>query len=152
MNLSGLFVGGFFVVGLGLVGWKAFAPTDSVQGHSMVPPDTSEIAQGAPMVTVALPEELSAEAQIGKLGFEAKCVECHGQNAAGQNGIAPPLVHITYEPNHHSDQAFVLAARNGVPSHHWNFGNMPAIEGLSNADVLYIARYVRELQRANGIN
>jgi mono/diheme cytochrome c family protein len=152
MNWSGLFVSGFFVVGLAVVGWKALGPTDSVQGHSMVPPDTSEIAQGAPLVTVVLPEELSAEAQIGKRGFEAKCAECHGQNAAGQNGIAPPLVYMTYEPNHHSDQAFVSAARNGVTSHHWSFGNMPVIKGLTNAEITYIVRYVRELQRANGIN
>jgi len=152
MNWSGLFVGGFLVVGLGLVGFRTFAPAESVPVRSMVPPDTSGIAQGAPLVTVSLPDELSAEAEIGKRGFEANCAVCHGQNAAGQNGVAPPLVHITYEPNHHSDRAFVSAARNGVTSHHWNFGNMPVIEGLSNADVLYIARYVRELQRANGIN
>ena len=152
MNWSGLFVGGFFIAGLGVAGWQAFGPSDGMQGHSMDVPDTSEVAQGAPLASVVVPEELSAEAQIGKLGFEAKCADCHGQNAAGQNGIAPPLVHITYEPNHHSDRAFVSAAQNGVQSHHWDFGNMPVIEGLTNADILYIARYVRELQSANGIN
>ena len=100
---------------------------------------------------VALPAELSSNAQIGKLAFEAKCAECHGANAAGQNGVAPPLVHKIYEPSHHSDMAFVLAAKNGVRSHHWNFGNMPPVEGLTDADVKMIARYVRELQAENGI-
>lgn len=152
MNWSGLFVGGFLVAGLGLVSWQTFGPSAGKQGHSMEASDTSEIAQGAPIVNVIVPDELSAEAQIGKLGFEAKCADCHGQNAAGQNGIAPPLVHITYEPNHHSDRAFISAAQNGVQSHHWDFGNMPMIEGLTTADTLYIARYVRELQRANGID
>lgn len=152
MNWSGLFVGGFLVVGLGSVGWQTFGSSATMQGHSMEAPDTSEIAQGAAIVNVVVPDELSVEAGIGKLGYEANCAACHGQNAAGQNGIAPPLVHITYEPNHHSDQAFVSAAKNGVRSHHWDFGNMPAIEGLSTAEILYIARYVRELQRANGIN
>ena len=46
-------------------------------------------------------------------------------NAAGQNGVAPPLVHKLYEPGHHSDMAFIMAAKNGVRSHHWRFGNMP---------------------------
>lgn len=98
-----------------------------------------------------MPTDLSANAQIGKRAFEAKCAECHGTNAAGQNGVAPPLVHKIYEPSHHSDMAFVLAARNGVRSHHWNFGNMPPVKGLTDADVKMITQFVRELQEANGI-
>ncbi len=121
------------------------------QGHSMVPPDTTAIAQGDPIATVALPASLSADAQVGKRGFDAKCAQCHGENAAGQNGVAPPLVHKIYEPNHHSDAAFLLAAKNGVRSHHWKFGNMPPVKGLTDADLKYIARYVRELQKENGI-
>jgi hypothetical protein len=48
--------------------------------------------------------------------------------------------------------AFVLAAAQGVRAHHWGFGNMPAIEGVTNEDVVQITAYVRALQRANGIN
>jgi len=127
-------------------------PRKAAQGHSMTPPDTASISQGDPIVTVALPAELSANAQIGKRAFDAKCAACHGANAAGRNGVGPPLVHKIYEPNHHSDMAFVIAAQNGVKSHHWKFGNMPPIKGLTNADAKYIARYVRELQKENGIN
>jgi hypothetical protein len=47
--------------------------------------------------------------------------------------------------------AFVLAAKQGVRAHHWRFGNMPAVEGVSDEDVLQITDYVRALQRANGI-
>ena len=151
MNYWGILVGGIFVAGLGLIGWRALQPSAAVQGHSMVPPDTSEIAQGAALVDLILPAELSADAQIGKRGFEAACAQCHGQNAAGQNGIAPPLVHIIYEPNHHGDAAFILAAQNGVRAHHWNFGNMPPVDGVTQADVKFITQYIRELQRANGI-
>ena len=118
---------------------------------SMQPPDTSTLAENVPMVDVVVPPELSADALMGQRGFEAKCASCHGTNAAGQNGVAPPLVHKTYEPNHHSDMAFVLAAKNGVRSHHWRFGDMPPIDGVTNADVLMIARYIRELQKENGI-
>jgi mono/diheme cytochrome c family protein len=147
------------VYGLGVVVIAAIAvfllqPKDQPgpQGHSMVPPDTGSIAQGDPIVTVALPAVLSSNAQIGKRGFDAKCAQCHGENAAGQNGVAPPLVHKIYEPNHHSDAAFLLAAKNGVRSHHWKFGNMPPVKGLTDADLKYIARYIRELQKENGIN
>lgn len=152
MNKAGFFVGGVFLASLAVAGWQLMKPAPTNQGHSMVPPDTSKIAQGGPIAEVRLPTVLSQEAEIGKRGFEAKCAECHGENAAGQNGVAPPLVHKIYEPNHHSDEAFMLAAQNGVRSHHWKFGDMPPVEGLTRADVKYIARYVRELQRENGID
>ena len=151
MNKTLLAVLAFLLIGGLAVYWNATQTAQQTAGHSMVTPDTSEIAQGAPIVEVALPAELSSEAQIGKRAFEAKCATCHGANAAGQNGVAPPLVHKIYEPNHHSDMAFVLAAKNGVRAHHWNFGNMAPVEGLTDADVKMIARYVRQLQAENGI-
>ena len=139
-------VGFLAVAGL----WGLQRP-EAPMGHSMTPPDTSAVAEGAPLAKVAVPASLSKAAQIGERVFEAKCASCHGGNAAGQNGIAPPLVHEIYEPGHHSDTAFVLAAKNGVRAHHWNFGNMPPVDGVTDADVKYVAQYVRELQRENGI-
>ena len=156
MSKTGLFVGGFFVAGLAVASWQFFQPGSQpasvAPSGAMVPEDTSSVEQGAPIAVVQLPAQLSPKAELGKLAFEAKCAVCHGDNAAGQNGVAPPLVNRIYEPGHHSDEAFVSAAKNGVTSHHWEFGNMPKITGLTRADVLYIARYVRELQRENGIN
>lgn len=140
----------FLVVGIAVY-WNAIRPPQQQAGHSMEPPDTGAVPEGAPIVQVALPAELSAEAQIGKRAFELKCAKCHGANAAGKNGVGPPLIHKVYEPNHHSDMAFVMAAKNGVQSHHWRFGNMPPVEGLTDADVKMIVRYVRELQKTNGI-
>ena len=107
---------------------------------------------GPAMVDVVVPETFSANAEIGNVAFEAKCAVCHGANAAGQDGVAPPLVHKIYEPGHHGDAAFLLAARNGVRAHHWRLGNMPPVEGLTDGDVKMIVAYVRELQRANGID
>ena len=104
------------------------------------------------LVEVLLPSTLSDSAQIGKRAFEAKCVACHGVNAAGQVGVAPPLVHKIYEPSHHGDESFQRAVSLGVRAHHWRFGNMPAVEGLTRGDVAMVATYIRELQRANGIN
>ncbi len=117
-------------------------------------PVVANVSDGAgpAMVDVIVPQTLSANAEIGKTAFEAKCAVCHGLNAAGQDGMAPPLVHKIYEPSHHGDAAFLLAARNGVRAHHWRFGNMPPVEGVTDGDVKMIVAYVRELQRANGIN
>ena len=101
-------------------------------------------AVGAPMVQVDLPETLSTNAQVGKLAYEAKCAVCHGTNATGQDGVAPPLVHKIYEPSHHGDGAFLLAAKNGVRAHHWRFGNMPPVQGVTDGDVKMNVAYVRE--------
>ncbi len=94
---------------------------------------------------------LSSEAKIGRSAFEANCQRCHGSNGAG-TGKGPPLIHKIYEPGQHSDLSFVRAAKSGVRAHHWPFGNMPPITGISEEDVGEIILYIRELQRANGIN
>jgi mono/diheme cytochrome c family protein len=153
MSKLGWLIGGVVAAGAAIAIWQAVAPPEATQG-SMVHPDLGklrEMPQGAPIVEVALPEQLSPQATLGKRAFEVKCAVCHGINAAGQNGVAPPLVHKTYEPSHHSDMAFFLAAQNGVRAHHWTFGNMPPVDGLTRADLQAIVAYVRELQRANGI-
>lgn len=107
---------------------------------------------GAAMVDVTVPETFSTNAQIGKLAFDAKCATCHGTNAAGKDSVAPPLVHKIYEPSHHGDAAFLVAAKKGVRAHHWRFGNMPPVEGVTDGDIKMIVAYVRELQRMNGID
>ena len=132
-------------------GWWLFS-SNGGDRYSKAQPDAEAIAQGSPMVEVRLPDTLSAQAQIGQRGFQAMCAECHGENAAGRNGMAPPLVHRIYEPSHHADAAFLRAAQNGVRAHHWNFGNMPPVEGITRAEITAITAYVRELQRTNGIN
>lgn len=141
----------YFLAPIGIVAalWLGFFfPSGDPLEASVGPADAG---RGAPLVEVATPSGLSTQAQMGKLGFEAKCAVCHGTNAAGQDGVAPPLVHKTYEPSHHGDASFWLATQNGVRQHHWNFGNMPPVDGLTRADVQAITTYVRELQRENGI-
>ncbi|UWQ63167.1 cytochrome c [Leisingera caerulea] len=123
----------------------------SSAGRDGVTAQRAVLEPGAPLTAVQLPPDLSDTAKIGKRAFDAVCAECHGDNAAGRNGMGPPLVHKIYEPSHHGDAAFLLAVRNGVSAHHWKFGNMPAQQGLTDADVKGITRYVRELQQANGI-
>ena len=50
------------------------------------------------------------------------------------------------------DVAFVRAAKLGVRQHHWRFGNMPPVDGIKDQELASIIFYIRELQRANGIN
>ncbi|MGB0901222.1 c-type cytochrome [Halocynthiibacter sp.] len=130
--------------GVGYVLWPS-APQTAAS-------DTAISRENGGLANVLLPETLSPNAQIGQLGYEAKCAACHGANAAGQDGVAPPLVHIIYEPSHHGDEAFQRAAELGVRGHHWPFGDMPPVEGVTRGDVTMIIAYIRELQRANGIN
>lgn len=154
MSRLGWLIGAVLVAGVATIAWQAMRPNGPQPG-TMARPDPaspSDPPQGAPIVRVTLPGRLSPEAQMGKRAFEAKCAACHGANAAGRNGVAPPLVHRTYEPGHHSDMAFFMAVQNGVRAHHWPFGNMPPVGGLTRADVQAIVAYVRELQRANGID
>lgn len=98
---------------------------------------------------VVMPE-LSAAAQEGRQAFEVRCARCHGVNAAG-GPIGPPLVDRTYASGHHADIAFMLAVRRGVRAHHWRFGDMPAQPEVSDTELTNIVRYIRELQKANGI-
>ncbi|MDE0256148.1 MAG: cytochrome c [Rhodospirillaceae bacterium] len=132
-----LVAGGYLMFG----GWDRMAKTEAASEEG-----------GAPMVEIVLPTTLSAAAQSGKRLFDDNCVTCHGPNAVGQEELGPPLVHIVYEPNHHGDEAFQRAVALGVRAHHWRFGNMAPVEGLSRDDVALIVAYIRELQRANGIN
>ena len=105
---------------------------------------------GGTTVNVSVPS-LSPVALSGKAIFDANCAACHGDNASGTEQ-GPPLIHNIYNPGHHGDESFLLAARQGVRQHHWPFGNMPPVEGVTDGDVKMIIAYVRELQRANGIN
>jgi len=97
---------------VGVAGYVYFDGSDEITGG------------GAPIVAVNVPATLSASAEIGGKTYEANCAACHGRNAAGQDGIAPPLVHVIYEPGHHGDEFFQRAVARGVRAHHWRFGDM----------------------------
>src|SRR3990167_3081960 len=129
------FVIGFFAVGAALWIWQSYAPKGGGAAHT---------------VAVKVPR-LSAAATGGRTAFDANCAACHGVNAAGTDK-GPPLIHDIYNPGHHADEAFILAAKLGVRSHHWRFGNMPPLPQVTEAELAAIVRYVREVQAANGIN
>ena len=86
----------------------------------------------------------------GSTLFAENCSACHGTDADGTDS-GPPLVHKIYEPGHHPDFAFQNAVKNGVISHHWDFGDMSPVAGLSEDEVARIITHIRELQREGGI-
>ncbi len=103
-----------------------------------------------PTVTVTVPE-LSSHAREGSMVFQMHCAGCHGENAAGTpNG--PPLIHKLYAPSQHDDHLFRRVIATGVAAHHWQYGPMPAIRLSRAFHSDRIIKYIRELQRANGID
>jgi mono/diheme cytochrome c family protein len=93
---------------------------------------------------------LSAQAALGDAAFQRLCGECHGPNAGGGNR-GPPLVHRVYAPNHHADFSFLRAMTAGTRAHHWRFGDMPPRPAANEDEARAIVRFLREMQRANGI-
>lgn len=121
-----------------------------IGGRIFLSPGQPDPAGGAPIVSVSVPQLGETESQ-GRTIFDANCAACHGDNAAGREGAGPPLVHVIYEPGHHSDASFFMAAKNGVRAHHWRFGDMPPVDGISDDEIAKVIAYVRALQRENGI-
>jgi cytochrome c2 len=104
---------------------------------------------GETVVEVKVPE-LSTEARTGQTAFEQSCAQCHGFTAGGTDK-GPSLVHPYYVASHHGDMAFVMAVRYGSRAHHWKFGDMEPVPGVTDEDLAAIIAFVRELQHANGL-
>jgi len=94
--------------------------------------------------------DFKADAQSGRALFSSNCAKCHGVNLRGTDK-GPPFLDKAYRPGHHGDMAFHLAVSTGVRQHHWRFGDMPAVAGLSGEDVANIIAYVRLEQQKAGI-
>jgi cytochrome c5 len=87
---------------------------------------------------------------FGQSLYEEKCSSCHGTWGDGSDK-GPPLVHKLYVPSHHGDKSFYRAAMKGAQAHHWPFGDMPPVPGITKRSIDKIVPYVRWLQRENGI-
>lgn len=93
--------------------------------------------------------ESTAPGERGAELYEANCASCHGPDLRGTER-GPSHLSIVYEPAHHPDDSFRSAIANGAGQHHWNFGNMPAVPGLSDADVDEIIAHIRSEQEREG--
>ena len=78
--------------------------------------------------------------------FGQSCAQCHGAGLDGTRD-GPPLLDDVYRPVRHGDGAFVVAVR----AHHWRFGNMPPVPGLSDEQLQAIMTFIRAEQVAVGI-
>ena len=98
---------------------------------------------------VAIEPQEPSLVEAGAELYSANCAECHGSDLRGTDK-GPSHLSIIYEPSHHADGAFLSAVQRGVRTHHWDFGDMPPIEGLQPEDVEAITAFVREQQRVEG--
>lgn len=96
-----------------------------------------------------IPVQDPALVATGDALYQANCASCHGTDLRGTDQ-GPSHLSVVYEPGHHGDAAFLLAARNGTQQHHWRFGNMEPVPGLSDEDIAAIVAFVRENQRTQG--
>jgi mono/diheme cytochrome c family protein len=135
----------FLVFAAAAAGWFLLRAPEPEPGPEQVAGTAVE------MLAVDVPALEGAEI-VGKQVFAARCSECHGPNAGGIEGAGPPLIHKIYEPSHHGDMAFVLAATRGVRAHHWRFGDMPPVEGITQGEIGSVVAFIRKVQRANGIH
>jgi len=96
------------------------------------------------------PEGMPFKHGLGYEQFQENCASCHGPELGGTDQ-GPPLMHGYYKPSHHSDAAFFRAIKVGTPQHHWNFGNMKPVEGVTDKQAKAIVGFVRWYQRDNGL-
>lgn len=107
------------------------------------------LALGACGSDPATPAATAAASGRGADVYASSCASCHGDDLGGTDK-GPSHLSIVYEPNHHGDDAFRSAIANGAAQHHWGFGDMAPIEGLSDDDVDAVIAYVRSEQQRLG--
>ncbi len=91
-----------------------------------------------------------ASAVDGEARYQALCARCHGSGLGGGTE-GPPLLDRTYAPSHHADLAFYHAVKNGVRQHHWKYGDMPMLTGITPEQVGDIVAFVRREQQQVGV-
>lgn len=86
----------------------------------------------------------------GQARYQIVCARCHGVDLEG-SAEGPPLIDDIYVSSHHGDLSFYHAVKNGVKQHHWKFGDMPMLTGLTPEQVSDIVLFVRGNQRLAGL-
>ena len=92
--------------------------------------------------TIEVPFKLAR----GQMLYEQYCSSCHGLQLDGSDK-GPPLVHPFYKPSHHGDESFYRAVLQGTRQHHWNFGDMKPVEGMTPKKMDSLLPYVRYYQQ-----
>ena len=113
-----------------------------------------KLAFGISLLMPLVSAQLRAAEQIevafhlgqGQLLYEKYCSSCHGVDLTGSDQ-GPPLLHPFYKPSHHGDKAFYRAALQGTRQHHWEFGDMRPVEGMTAGKMDKVVPYVRYYQQ-----
>ncbi len=110
---------------------------------------TVGIALGNP---AAAAEDVPIPFHLGKgqMLYEKYCSQCHGARLDG-SGEGPPLVHPFYKPSHHGDGAFYRAVLKGTRQHHWNFGDMAPVAGMTAKKMDSLLPFIRYYQQQKGL-
>ena len=104
------------------------------------------------MPIISIPLKASGDIEIpfhlakGQVLYEKYCSSCHGLQLTGSDK-GPPLIHPFYKPSHHGDKSFYRAALQGTKQHHWNFGDMAPVEGMTPKKMDSVVPYVRYYQQ-----
>lgn len=107
----------------------------------LVPPH-----QGGAAGDVTIPFRLAQ----GQVLYDKYCSRCHGARLDGSDR-GPPLVHPFYKPSHHGDGAFYRAVLKGTRQHHWEFGDMPPVAGMTQKKMDALLPFIRHYQQQNGL-
>ena len=94
--------------------------------------------------------EMTSGLQLGAMNYGVYCASCHGKTGGGSDK-GPTFIHKVYHPGHHGDGAFFVASKRGARAHHWKFGEMKPVAGVTDAQIELIVEYIRAVQRANGL-
>ena len=86
----------------------------------------------------------------GQVLYEKNCSSCHGMRLDGTDK-GPPLIHPFYKPSHHGDKSFYRAALKGVRQHHWGFGDMLPVVGMTPKKMDHVVPYIRYYQQQKNL-
>lgn len=116
-------------------------------------PTTAAAALAEPADGVAASVPTSAGTALavpdGAAVYQQYCAECHGVDLRGTDK-GPSQLSIIYEPNHHGDYAYRVAIRDGTREHHWWFGDMPPVEGITDLEIEKVISFIRAEQQRLG--
>lgn len=98
-------------------------------------------------------DDSSPAASDGRAGAELyaqSCASCHGSDLRGTD-LGPPHLSQVYAPDHHPDESFRAAITQGSRAHHWEFGDMAPVGGLTDEEIDLVIAYVRQQQELHGL-
>jgi len=86
----------------------------------------------------------------GRALYQRHCASCHGTDLRGTDK-GPSHLSQVYEAGHHPDDSFRAAVTQGARAHHWDFGDMAPVPGLSAEEIDAVIAFIRHQQETEGL-